>query len=108
MCKIATKGVVQLFNAIRSQQIDTNKKLEEAGSMEIKRNKVLKNVNKKAFLDMLVNEQSETVVRKESIISSKNSKVEKTWSVLRDDFMIGAKLKDWDKELEKEEEMEYE
>ncbi|KRT80939.1 hypothetical protein AMK59_5693, partial [Oryctes borbonicus] len=44
LCKIATKGVVQLFNSIKSQQIDISTKLEEAGPLEVKRNKVLKNV----------------------------------------------------------------
>lgn len=108
MCKIATKGVVQLFNAIKTQQTDTNNKLEQAGSLEVKRNKVLKNVDKRAFLDMLMQERSENVPAKETVMNDKNGKKEKSWNVLRDDFMIGAKLKDWDKETEKEEEMEYE
>ncbi|KAI4469130.1 rrp15-like protein [Holotrichia oblita] len=65
LSKIATRGVVQLFNAIKSQQIDTNTKLDEAGPMEVKRNRVLKNVNKKAFLDMLMQEKSGNVDDKE-------------------------------------------
>lgn len=108
LSKIATRGVVQLFNAIKSQQIDTNTKLEQAGPMEVKRSRVLKNVNKKAFLDMLMQEKSENVEEKEVGGDSKSAPKEKTWNVLRDDFMIGAKLKDWDKELEREEEMECE
>ncbi|KAK9703166.1 Rrp15p [Popillia japonica] len=110
LSKIATRGVVQLFNAIKSQQIDTNTKLEQAGPMEVKRSRVLKNVNKKAFLDMLMQEKSENVEEKEfgGGSDSKSAPKEKTWNVLRDDFMIGAKLKDWDKELEREEEMECE
>lgn len=31
-------------------------------------------------------------------------KDDKTWSVLRDDFVMGAKLKDWDKKDAEEEE----
>lgn len=40
------------------------------------------------------------ITRKIRLVSQDN----KTWSVLRDDFVMGAKLKDWDKEDEEEEE----
>ncbi|GJQ78398.1 hypothetical protein Trydic_g22223 [Trypoxylus dichotomus] len=99
LCKIATKGVVQLFNSIKSQQIDVNTKLEEAGPVEVKRNKVLKKVDKNTFLDMLMQSQSEKIDQDQI---PRIEKKEKTWNVLRDDFMIGAKMKDWDKELEEE------
>lgn len=112
LCKIATKGVVQLFNAIKTQQNDTKGKLEEAGPMEIKQRRVLKNVDKKAFLDMLMQEKSENIQEAEGAVN-KVVKSDKIWNVLRDDFMVGAKLKDWDKELEideseKEEEVNME
>lgn len=48
-------------------------------------------------------EKSENVNDK---VKTKSNKAEPTWDVLRDDFMMGAKLKDWDKELE--EELEHE
>lgn len=106
MSKIATKGVVQLFNAVRTQQKDINKKLKDAGPLEVKRDKVLKSIDKRAFLDVLMGEKSEnveeTTKRKEIVKKSE----EPTWNVLRDDFMMGAKLKDWDKELESEMENE--
>ncbi|KOC64693.1 RRP15-like protein, partial [Habropoda laboriosa] len=52
--KIATKGVVQLFNAVKQQQGEINKKLSEAGPLERKREQVLKNIDKSVFLDVLM------------------------------------------------------
>lgn len=52
--KIATKGVVQLFNAVRIQQKDLSHKLDEAGRLDHKRDAVLNNINKKKFLDVLM------------------------------------------------------
>lgn len=52
--KIATKGVVQLFNAVRIQQKDLAKKLDEAGPLDHRKDAVLNNINKKKFLDVLM------------------------------------------------------
>lgn len=52
--KITTKGVVQLFNAVRAQQKDLHRKLDEVGSLDHKRDAVLNNINKKKFLDVLM------------------------------------------------------
>nr|CAI5862468.1 unnamed protein product [Callosobruchus analis] len=87
--KIATKGVVQLFNAVKMQQKDISMKLKEAGPLEVRKEKVLKNIDKRAFLDVLMGEKSEKVEMKDV-----------TWSVLKEDFMMTAKMKDWDKEME--------
>lgn len=46
--------MVQLFNAVRQQQKDIDKRLEEAGPLERKREMVLKNIDKRAFLDVLM------------------------------------------------------
>lgn len=100
--KIATKGVVQLFNAVKQQQVDTNKKLLEAGPLERKREQVLKNIDKRAFLDVLMGELKSIPIDS-SIEHQKEEKKDdkenenRVWSVLRDDFVMGAKLKDWDK-----------
>lgn len=104
LAKIATKGVVQLFNAVRMQQKDISKKLDEAGPLEVRKEKVLKSIDKRAFLDVLMGEKSQNVDdnTEKSVEKSETS----TWSVLRDDFMMGAKLKDWDKEVEEEMETE--
>ncbi|CAH1162965.1 unnamed protein product [Phaedon cochleariae] len=108
--KIATKGVVQLFNAVRAQQKDISKQLEEAGPLEVRKEKVLKNIDKRAFLDVLMGEKSQRVEGpvEERKKEKKSVEKESTWSVLQDDFMMGAKMKDWDKELETEEIQELE
>ncbi|XP_046823501.1 RRP15-like protein [Vespa crabro] len=101
--KIATKGVVQLFNAVRQQQTQTNQKLLNAGPLERKREQVLKNIDKRAFLDVLMGESKSIPVDKsiecqeEEKRNNEENKEDKVWSVLRDDFVMGAKLKDWDK-----------
>lgn len=103
LTKIATRGVVQLFNAVRIQQKDISKKLDEAGPLEVRKEKVLKSIDKRQFLDVLMGGKTQEAESK-----PKEYNKESTWSVLRDDFMMGAKLKDWDKELENEREMEVE
>ncbi|CAG9855988.1 unnamed protein product [Phyllotreta striolata] len=102
--KIATKGVVQLFNAVKAQQKDMSKKLEEAGPLEVRREKVLKNIDKKTFLNVLMGEKSQQI--ESDVVESNRNPENSTWSVLKEDFMMGAKMKDWDKELEVESENE--
>lgn len=48
------RGVVQLFNAVQQQQTEIDKKLRAAGPLERKREKVMKNIDKRAFLDVLM------------------------------------------------------
>lgn len=92
------------------QQKDVTKKLEEAGPLEVRKEKVLKSIDKRAFLDILMGEKSQKV--DEDIQTTKNENTSNvtnsTWSVLKEDFMMGAKMKDWDKELEIEDEIEQE
>lgn len=52
--RIATKGLVQLFNAVRAQQRDLVEKLDEAGPLDHRRDAVLNNINKRQFLDVLM------------------------------------------------------
>ncbi|CAH2002721.1 unnamed protein product [Acanthoscelides obtectus] len=97
--KIATKGVVQLFNAVKMQQKDIGMKLKEAGSLEVRKEKVLKNIDKRAFLDVLMGEKSDKV--DEALHNRQKAETKDTsWSVLKEDFMMTAKMKDWDKEME--------
>ena len=53
LCSIATKGVVQLFNAVREQQKTIETKIKEVGVSETKRDKMLSQFNKNQFLDKL-------------------------------------------------------
>ncbi|KZC11224.1 RRP15-like protein, partial [Dufourea novaeangliae] len=105
--KIATKGVVQLFNAVRQQQGEINKKLVEAGPLERKREQVLKNINKNSFLDILMGGSKsipvDNVLKNEEPKNAESKEKDKeTWSVLRDDFVMGTRLKDWDRRDEDE------
>ncbi|XP_022116544.2 RRP15-like protein [Pieris rapae] len=98
LTKIATKGVVQLFNAVRNQQKTFEKELGDV--TETKREKVLKKFDKRSFLDSLMG-QTKSIVVDESTKSTKDevkSEEKPKWNALRDDFMMGAKMKDWDKE----------
>ena len=81
--------------------------LNEAGKSLSKREKVFKNINKDGFLDVLAGSE-----QKKAAKSSKQPEVktevkqeeadESTWKILRDDFMMGAKMKDWDKQSDSE------
>ncbi|XP_058452575.1 RRP15-like protein [Malaya genurostris] len=106
--KIATKGTVQLFNAVRHQQRDISKKLQNAGKLEYKREKVLKNLSKKEFLNVLMNgpraksELVDSLIKKEETESQNESgndddEPESTWGVLKADFLTGKKS-GWDRE----------
>lgn len=111
LSKIATKGVVQLFNAVREQQKSLKVKLNVAGKSVTKREKVFKNIDKDAFMKDLDGTKSNP--RAGGIkTNAKNSDIkpeikeeedESAWKVLRSDFMMGAKMKDWDKDSEESE-----
>lgn len=105
LAKVATRGVVQLFNAVREQQKTLKTQLAAAGQSVVKRDKVFKNIDKDGFLEVLSgNKKKRTTTNVEENRASKKHKSEVkeeedegTWSVLRDDFMLGAKMRDWDK-----------
>lgn len=106
--KIATKGVIQLFNAVKQQQGEINKKLSEAGPLERKREQVLRSIDKTKFLDVLMGgSKSISVDNDVKNEEQENEKLEKkkdkeTWNVLREDFVMGTKLKDWDRKEQDE------
>ncbi|CAG2165611.1 unnamed protein product [Oppiella nova] len=106
LCSIATKGVVQLFNAVRQQQTAIESKLNEVGSSETRRDKMMTQFNKNQFLDKLKQKDNSNKSNK-SNESDKKDTEEQKWRVLRDDFMIGAKMKDWDKESDSDEESDH-
>lgn len=119
--KIATKGVVQLFNAVRGQQKDLAVKLQEAGTLDHKRDHVLNSLNKRAFLDVLMggkgakSELPDNPIKDEEIKSededdadfeeeeSSKKKKSTAWGVLRDDFMAEKKMTHWDQDEEDDE-----
>ncbi|CAB4018229.1 RRP15 [Paramuricea clavata] len=93
--RTATRGVVKLFNAVNKHQKELDAKLKTAPT-EAKKAKVLKSVSKSSFLDMLKSNSNEAVQRgdDENVNDDKASR----WNILREDFMMGGKMKDWDKD----------
>ncbi|XP_017002565.2 RRP15-like protein [Drosophila takahashii] len=115
--KVATRGVVQFFNAVRIQQKDLQQQLEEAGPLDSRQDAVLNNINKRKFLDVLMSgkrakstaidnavkkEEQETDDDDEEEASGGKKKSE--WNVLREDFMTNKKIKHWDEEDDDDEE----
>lgn len=58
LMKIATRGVVRLFNAVQQQQSNINREISKPGVTEGKKEKVLQSINKATFLDVLRGKQS--------------------------------------------------
>ncbi|KAF7254001.1 RRP15-like protein [Varanus komodoensis] len=106
--RIATRGVVQLFNAVRKHQKNVDEKVKEAGVSNRKRAKLISSVSKKDFINVLRGMEGTEVEQNSSRKSLKSTQVESkseegpAWSILRDDFMMGASMKDWDKESDGE------
>ncbi|XP_056142682.1 RRP15-like protein [Lampris incognitus] len=102
--RIATRGVVQLFNAVRKHQKTMDEKVKEVGGSERKKAKILSTVSKKDFIDVLRrSEAGADVVMKRGKQTAAGAEDKPAWSVLQEDFMMGASMKDWDKESEEEE-----
>ncbi|XP_062394214.1 RRP15-like protein [Sardina pilchardus] len=101
--RTSTRGVVQLFNAVRKHQKDVDEKVKEAGGSERKKSKILATVSKRDFINVLRGTEgaaeSAKAVKTEA---SEASEGKPAWSVLRDDYMMGASMKDWDKESDEE------
>jgi hypothetical protein len=90
LVRVATRGVVQLFNAVREQQKSLRARLKEAGSSR-KREKVLKSLDKNGFLDLLEGKvPSSEPAPKKPKLEVKKEEVEEddeegraTWNALR-------------------------
>uniref|UniRef100_A0A2K5RS61 RRP15-like protein n=1 Tax=Cebus imitator TaxID=2715852 RepID=A0A2K5RS61_CEBIM len=102
--RIATRGVVQLFNAVQKHQKNVDEKVKEPGSSIRKRTKLISTVSKTDFISILRGMDEST---NETTSSKKKPKAKQTevkseegpgWTILRDDFMMGVSVKDWDKE----------
>ncbi|XP_008148046.1 RRP15-like protein [Eptesicus fuscus] len=101
--RIATRGVVQLFNAVQKHQKNVDEKVKEAGSSIRKRAKLMSSVSKKDFISVLRGMDGSASEKGSTGRSSQAKQTEAReegpgWSILRDDFMMGASMKDWDKE----------
>ncbi|XP_068674139.1 RRP15-like protein isoform X1 [Montipora foliosa] len=99
---IATRGVVKLFNAVSKHQKEMESRLKVAPT-EAKKSKVVDSMSKSAFLDMLKSstdkpKNKEQPDIKTSDFADAKSISSSTWSILRDDFMMGAKMRDWNRD----------
>lgn len=103
LVKIATRGVVKLFNAVSKHQKEVESKLSSAPT-EAKKSKVVESMSKSAFLDMLKSSSDKArtqEMNKEQVKANERAEkpdLSSTWNILRDDFMMGAKMKDWNRE----------
>ena len=111
LSRIATKGVVQLFNAVRVRQKDMKTQLKEAGGSIRKQDKVYKDMDKSGFVQMLTGKpisKSSTKpppakkFKTQEDIKDEEDPSAPAWNILKDDYMMGAKMKDWDKESDGE------
>ncbi|GFT28254.1 RRP15-like protein [Nephila pilipes] len=93
LVKIATRGVVYLFNTVEKHQITVRKSKKKPGKPE------KLSVVKGNFMDILKQYSKKDEETKEDPVAKK-VKQEEAWSILRDDFMIGTEMKDWDKDDE--------
>ena len=96
LSKIATKGIIQLFNAVKQHQKDVDSKLKKVKT-EAQRDKIHQSITTGSFLDL---------VRPKSNPSADKSDEDKKWNVLKDDFMMNNKVKDWKKTVVDDEEEE--
>ncbi|NWH60122.1 RRP15 protein, partial [Geococcyx californianus] len=106
--RIATRGVVQLFNAVRTHQKNIDEKVKKGGSSDRQRAKLLSSVSKKDFISVLRNMDGAKGSKSPAGKAMKSNQGEvkseegPEWNILRDDFMMGASMKDWDKESDGE------
>jgi hypothetical protein len=114
--RVATRGVVALFNAIaQHQKKSTEAQTSTSGKSESKQQ--VKKLSKHGFLDMIKSTaaaktaNAETTTSNQAVEAVTTSKAPSNnnkgkWNALQDDYMLNSKLKDWDKESSDEEEEE--
>ncbi|XP_013881791.1 RRP15-like protein [Austrofundulus limnaeus] len=94
--RIATRGVVQLFNSVRKHQKTTNNMVKEAGGSERKKSKILSSVSKRDFISVLRKAEEGGRGSDQTNKDPAPGPEKPAWSVLREDFMMEASMKDWD------------
>lgn len=120
--RVATRGVVALFNAISKHQQTVREKEQVLLPSKAKKDDSIKTTTKTGFLDMLkntavaksgesMNGNAITTTTKKGNDASReaestSAKKKPGWNALKDDFMMNSKLKDWDKDLSDEDDDE--
>ena len=98
LLKIATKGMVKLFNAVSKHQKEVSAVVDGAGPSHVQQEKAVSSLKKKDFVDMLKKAPSTGPEGSGLIGDKKVSDQQKGWGVLNDKYMMDSKQKDWDKE----------
>lgn len=102
--KIATKGVVALFNAVAEAQRLQEEVVAKNSATSNLKNAKGENMNKSEFLDMLSKQTGADSNKEKASYGDATSSAGSTAgsdarpSYLRDDFMKGASIKHWDQE----------
>ncbi|PAN49326.1 hypothetical protein PAHAL_9G441300 [Panicum hallii] len=107
LIKVATKGVVRLFNAVSKAQ----KPRKDLNPSRTKDAKVLAKERKNTFLaELEMPSHQDKKSQAPSNFSKRTGKDEHepAWAPLRDTYMLGSKLKDWDKMKDSAAEMQAE
>jgi Rrp15p len=93
--RVATRGVVALFNAISQHQSNSVNAASDSGVVS-KDSKEVQKLTKHGFLDRIKAAAKET---NSSTTEEQSQTLNKPkWNALQDDYMLNSKLKDWDKE----------
>ncbi|KAB0377211.1 hypothetical protein FD755_011655 [Muntiacus reevesi] len=85
--RIATRGVVQLFNAVQKHQKNVDEKVKEAGGSIRKRAKLISSVTKKDFISVLRGMDGNA---SEKTSAGKNSKAKQVIAMVHN-----SKMKNW-------------
>uniref|UniRef100_A0A2K5F390 RRP15-like protein n=1 Tax=Aotus nancymaae TaxID=37293 RepID=A0A2K5F390_AOTNA len=102
--RIATRGVVQLCNAVQKHQKNVDEKVKDAESSIRKCAKLISTVSEKDFINVLrgmggsTNETTSSRKKPKTKQAEVKSEEGLGWTILCDEFMMGASMKDWGKE----------
>lgn len=77
------RGVVQLFNAVRTHQKNVDEKVKKAGRSERQRAKLLSSVSKKDFIDVLRNAEGAKGSKNPAAKTAKSKQVGFGWEKKR-------------------------
>lgn len=103
--RVATRGVVALFNAIAQHQKKNEVQESVQSSSKFKTKEEVKKMSKHGFLDM-IKTAAAAKTKEEEVKPTKDSTRAPKWNALQDNYMLNSKLKDWDKESSDEGENE--
>lgn len=107
--RVATRGVVALFNAIAQHQKGTADTPKSSSDTKSPQKQEVANMSKHGFLDMIKKSavENKTGQTLAPIEAESKKKTKAKWNALKDDYMLNSsKLKDWDKDSSDDEEDE--